>query len=524
MKNLERAKSAEEVGISSAEVQAMIDDMEQNKIEIHSIMLLRHGKVACEAWRAPIKPENHHVMYSISKSFLSVAYGFAFSEEKLEKKTKFLDVFPEMRPEKTDEKLEKLTLLQLLGMESGKRTSQVGTNWLESFVNAKWDFAPGESWRYVSDNYYAASAALTKILGMSINDYLTPRLYEPLGIDVPLWETSPQGIEAGGWGMYLKTEDVAKFILCCHNGGVYDGKQVIPADWLKTATSRLHDTSVSESDADSMAGYGYGFWQCAGMPHTFRCEGIYSQYAISFQDYDACLVLTGACAQIQKTLDAVWRHMPDVFISGGESSDGIKVTLPPSEPFAAAKRSALEKKINGREYKIGKARFIDRIGLPASSITMPAMFFAKEKGGDINDLSFKFDETGCYMKWSESGKYVNRLRVDMNGGFAPGKITIGELEFETATSGKWADENTLDIYIRALSAVAHRRLVFTFKNGGKRIEMYPDMIPSMDERSKVIGEKLKCILKGRYFEWWIDTLVPRVKNILQPMHHGRVKR
>lgn len=518
---LERAKTAESVGISSTEIQAMIDDMIAQNIDLHSLMLLRHGKVACEAWRFPLTENDVHMTYSISKSFLSVAYGFALEEGLLTEKTRFLDVFPELRPKKKDENLEKLTLMNLIGMTAGKRTKRGGANWLQSFVDAKWDFAPGESWRYVSDNYYAASAALCKLTGMSVTEYLMPRLYEPLGIDLPFWETSPQGIESGGWGMLLKTEDIAKLILCCHNGGMFGGKQVIPAAWLQKATAAVHDSSVSQSEPDSRAGYGYGFWRCAGMKNTFRCEGLYSQYAISFGDYDACLVVTGACAELQKTLDAIWAHIGNAFIEPDEHADGVKVSIAPAEPFPESPRSKTEKEIDGCVYRIGKRRFIDACGYPASSIPMPAMFYAKDKGGDITDLSFRFHETGCTMQWTEHGGFVNTQEIAMNGAYAHGRITIGELSFDTVACGRWTDENTLEVCIRALAAVASRRFVFTFR--GNRISMYPDMLPSMDERSKVIGEKLKCVLKGRYFEWWIDTLVPRVKHILQPMHHGRKK-
>lgn len=518
-KKIERAKTAESVGVSSKEIQCMIDDMKNQGVELHSLMVLRHGKVACEAWKAPRTSENAHMVYSISKSFLSVAYGFALEEGLLKENTRFLDVFPELAPEKRDENLEKLELLQLLSMTAGKRTSRTRENWLKSFVEAKWDFAPGEGWRYVNESYYAASAALVKLSGMSITEYLTPRLYEPLDMEIPFWETSPQNVEAGGWGMFLKTEDIAKFILCCHQGGVYEGKQILPKAWIKMATSKCFDNADVESASDSKAGYGYGFWRCAGMENTFRCEGMYSQYAISFGDQDACLVLTGECVDLQKTLDIVWPHMKKAFIEEDEKTDGIQIQIPPSKAFAPTKRSPLEKKINGRVYKLRKQKFIDRIGYPTSAIPMPATAFAKDKGGDISNLSFVFDENSCTMRWSESEKYRNTQRIAMDGGFANGEIQIGELKFQTAAFGRWLDEENLEVVIQFLAAVADRRLVFHFK--GNRISMQPDMIPSMDERAKFIGEKLKCVLKGRYFEWWINVLVPRVKYLLQPTHHGK---
>lgn len=516
---IERAESAEAVGVSSKEIQAMIDDMVKENIHIHSLMVLRHGKVACEAWNYPLKSDDVHMAYSISKSFLSVAYGFAFSEGLLTEETRFLDVFPEYSS-LADKYLRQLTLIDLLGMRSGKRTARGGKNWLKSFVDAKWDFSPGEDWRYVNENYYAASAALCRLTGMSVTEYLTPRLYEPLGIEVPFWETCPAGIEAGGWGLFLKTEDIAKFVLCCHNNGKFNEKQIIPSDWLKKATSYISDTTSSQKESDCRAGYGYGFWQCAGMKNTFRCEGMYSQYAISFGDYDACLVITSGCAHLQKTLDVIWKHMEKAFITEYDEK-GINISIPESKPFLPSFVSKTARDIHGKLYKIKKQHFIDICGYPASSVPMPATFMSKDKGGDITDLSFLFDDRGFVMKWSEKGGNRNCHYVPLDGTFCRGKITIGELTFETVGYGRWTDDNTLEVCLRPVAAVAERRFVFTFK--GKRISMYPDMIPSMDERSKIIGEKIKTVLKGRYFEWWIDFLVPRVKYILQPVHHGKTK-
>lgn len=516
---IERAEYAEKVGISSVIIQNMIDDMIKNGVDIHSLMIIRHGKVACEAYKAPISADDVHMIYSISKSFLSVAYCFAFDEGYVSEDTYFLDVFPEYKKH-ADEKLKQLKISHLLSMTSGKRTARSKNNWLDSFVKSKWDFAPGNDFRYVNDNYYALSAALVKSVGMSVIEYLTPRLFEPLGIDIPFWEKSPQGIESGGWGLQLKTEDIAKFILCCSNNGVFNNQQVIPEKRLKKAISKITNTSSSQNESDSMAGYGYGFWKCAGMYNTFRCEGLYSQYAISFGDYDACLVMTSGCAMLQKTLDIVWKHMKNAFIEKS-NNECLSVKIPSSQPFSKSERTNTEKLINNKIYKLHKRMFVNICGFPVSSLTMPVMFFTKDKGGDITDLSFDFDECGCTMSWTERGGYKNKHYVSMNGTYSAGKVEIGEMKMKTVACGRWIDNKTFEVIIKPLAAVADRKFIFQFNKN--RIKMYPDMEPSMDERSKAIGEKLKCILKGRYFEWWIDFLVPKVKHILQPTFYGKMK-
>ncbi len=523
-KSIERAKSAESVGIDSSVISKMTEEMSYRGINIHSLMILRHGKVACEAWSKPLTPEMPHMVYSVSKSFLATAYGFALDEGKITRDTKLLDVFPELRSKNNDKYLEKLTIHHLLCMTAGKQTSIRGSksdNWLKLFVDAKWIFEPGTSWRYVNDNYYVASKMLCRVLGMSITEYLTPRLYEPLGMDVPFWEHSPEGVEAGGWGLMLKTEDIAKLILCYQNKGVFDGVQVIPAKWTKEATGFISDNSVSEKAADASAGYGCGFWRCAGMPNTYRCEGMFCQYAISFEDYDACLVMTSEHSDLQETLDVIWKYMPQAFINSDFEKITKEITLPDKSEVIVKERNEKEKQINNKIYKLRKCKFINFIGFPISALPMPIVFFAKDRGGNMTDLSFAFDDKGCSFSWREDGGFKNTVYLSMNGEANIDKIVLGELQMTVRCYAYWENVNTLVMHIRPLSSVAERILKFEFK--GKRIKMYPGYIPGTDEKAQKVGEKLKCILIGRWFHWWIDFLVPRVGKILNPTHYGKQK-
>jgi len=523
-KSIERAKTPETVGIDSSVIAKMTEEMSYRGINVHSLMVLRNNKVACEAWSRPLTPEMPHMVYSISKSFLATAYGFALDEGKITRDTKLVDVFPEVSSEKKDENLKKLTIHQLLCMTAGKQTSIRGSksdNWLKLFVNAKWIFEPGTSWRYVNDNYYIASKMLCKVLGESITEYLTPRLYEPLGIDVPFWEHSPDGVEAGGWGLMLKTEDIAKLILCYQNKGVYNNVRVIPAWWVKEATGFITDNSVSEKEPDASAGYGCGFWRCAGMQNTYRAEGMFCQYAISFEAYNACLVMTSEHSGLQETLDVIWEYMPRAFIEPDSEKTGQLISLTDKSDITFKERSATEKLINGKKYNIRKCRFINFIGFPISVLPMPIVFFAKDRGGNMNDLKFEFSEGGCYFSWKEDGGFKNRIFLAMDGKESFDEVVIGELKMTVRAYAYWENENTLVMKIRPLATVAERVLKFEFK--AKKVKMYPSYVPGTDEKAKKVGEKLKCILIGKWFHWWIDFLVPRVGKILNPTHYGKQK-
>ena len=522
-KSIERAKTPESVGIDSSVISKMTEEMSYRGINVHSLMILRDNKVACEAWSKPLTPEMTHMVYSISKSFLATAYGFALDEGKISRETKLIDVFPEAS-KKQDAFLEKLTIHHLLCMTAGKQTAIRGSksnDWLKLFVNAKWIFEPGTSWRYVNDNYYIASKMLCKVLGESITEYLTPRLYEPLGIDIPFWEHSPEGVEAGGWGLQLKPEDIAKLILCYQNNGRYNDVQVIPEWWTKEATGFIADNSVSEKEPDASAGYGCGFWRCAGLPNTYRAEGMFCQYAISFEDYKACLVMTSEHSGLQETLDVIWEYMPKAFIEADLEKESKKIALPDKSTVINKVRSETEKRINSKTYSLRKCRFINFIGFPISVLPMPIVFFAKDRGGNMNNLKFEFSENGCTFSWSEDGGFKNSIFVSMNGEASLDEVVIGELKMLVRSYAYWESKNTLIMHIRPLSSVAERVLKFEFN--GKRIKMYPSYIPGTDEKAKKVGDKLKCILIGKWFHWWIDFLVPRVGRILNPTHYGKVR-
>ena len=522
-KDLVRAEKPESAGVSSKVIKELIEEFEREDCGVHSFMLIRHGKVACETWQAPLTKDDPHMVYSVSKSFLATAYGFALDEGFLTKDTKFLDIFPDYKPKKKDAYLEKLRILDLVAMTSGKSASTKGRSdddWIRLFLNSKWAFEPGTDWRYINDNFHVAAQALTRVTKMSVTEFLTPRLFEPLGIDVPVWEKSPDGVESGGWGLFLKTEDIAKLILCYMNNGKFGEKQVIPEWWTKEATSYQNDNSTSQSKSDSRAGYGYGFWRCAGMENTYRCEGLYSQYAIAMPDYDACLITTGSNSNLQQTLDIIWKHIKDAFIDETDTESSVEISLTPEAAPTVTERSSLEKDIDGKVYSLRKPIFVNKAAhLPVSALPMPVVYYLKEHGGNMTDICFKFNEYGFHMSWSEDGGFKNTIPVGMNGTALNGEINLSGITYKVISDAHWVDEYTLTVTIRPLCAVAKRLL--TFKFDGNKITMYPDIYPGLEKRAKIMGETLKNVLKGAYFHTWIDFLVPRIKKILFPKHTGR---
>ncbi|MCM1545084.1 MAG: beta-lactamase family protein [Ruminococcus sp.] len=522
--SIERAETAESVGVSSKEVQAFIDHcMEENK-ELHSVMVIRHGKVACEAYRDPYGPEHKHMMYSVSKSFTSTAIGFAIDEGLIALDTKLVDVFPEARGDKPDAYLEKMTVEDLLTMRSGLSVSpfmdKTKDRWFKDILASEWISEPGTEFLYISENMYLLCCIIHKVTGMSVMDYLTPRLFEPLGIENAYWETCPRGIEAGGWGMMLSTEDLAKFTLCYQQGGKFNGKQVIPEWYTKQATVFHSDNSVANQDLDSVKGYGYCFWRNGGYENSYRADGMFSQFGIVFEDLDACFISTGGEINEQGMRDMVWAHFPKAFIDDDANAETTEIAIPAYDKLPAKPHSFLEKKIANRTIKFMKPLTLNAIGFPVSVLTLPAVFMERDKAGNISNVTFKFMENELIFTWTE-GDEVNSIYVGMDGEYRWDDIVLGEIPYHTCAIGAWNTENELEIRIRAIETVAER--VLTFKFNGDNVTMQPASHPTVGVMAETLKDTVKDVIKQPVIQSAVSGMLPHIVPLVDFKHFGKIK-
>ncbi|MEI6578911.1 MAG: serine hydrolase, partial [Eubacteriales bacterium] len=321
---LPRAKTPEEVGVSSNAVISMIKDIEESGAEEHGFMIIRHGKIAAESFKYPYSADSTHIMYSASKPVTSTAVGFAVNEGFLSLDTKVLDIFPEFRPRKIDKKLEKVTIKYLMTMKAGKMPNLLANKtkdkWLNHFFDGKWIFEPGESWEYINENIFLLCAILVRVTGLSVSEFLKPRLWEPLGIESYYWETDPKGVESGGWGLFLSPENLAKFSLCYLQGGVFNGLQVIPAEWAKAAVLN-HKNCKDDEEPNEDGGYGYGFWRNGPDRKSYRVEGMFSETSIVFDDYDAIVLTVGGEIDAGRTHQYIFNNFPNGFIQDDTTAE-----------------------------------------------------------------------------------------------------------------------------------------------------------------------------------------------------------
>ncbi|MGI6745830.1 MAG: Beta-lactamase precursor [Firmicutes bacterium ADurb.Bin300] len=526
--NIPRAKTPESVGVSSTEIVEFLRDMEENKLEFHSFMIVRNGKVAAECFRAPFTADTPHAQYSVSKTFTSVAVAFAVDEGFFSLDTLLVDIFPEYVRGKKDKKLEKLTIRHLITMTAGKSVNILAdkskTDWIESFFNCPWYAAPGEEFRYTNENIYMLSAAVKKTTGLSLRDFLGPRLFEPLSIETPFWETDNEGVEAGGWGSYFKTEDLAKLMLCFAGDGKLNGKQILPEGWVKEASAPISDNSFC-TDLDAKQGYGYCLWRNGGCKQSYRADGMFSQFGLVFEEYDAVVVVTSGIADEQEARDCIWRHFPKAFIEPHNGKTAIPklkeiLSLSPIDLPAVSGHSPLETKIEGKKIKVRKKIFLNLIGFPVSVMPLAVTYMTTDKAGNFNDFMFSFRENECTVSWVEGDEY-NSIVCGMDGHQRYGTMVLGKISYLVCCTALWLNDNELLISIRPVTTVAKRCLRFKFKAGGK-VDIFPSSTPDSTDIAYVLANSCGDLIRNTFLHKLAKRALLLIPHLVDSKHRGRI--
>lgn len=310
----------EEQGISSTGILEFIEAFEKEAagktdMEMHSLMLVRHGQIVAEGWWSPNAPHYKHLLYSLSKSFTSTAVGFAVSEGLLSVEDFVISFFPDDLPEKVSDNLAAMRIKHLLSMSTGHAEDTLEPmhenaegNWAKVFLGLPVEYAPGTHFLYNTGATYMLSAIIQKVTSSMLIDYLQPRFFEPLGIKDATWESCPRGINVGGYGLSVKTEDIAKFGQFYLQKGMWDGKHLLPQAWIEEATSKqISNGSGLETAGDWEQGYGYQFWRCRH--GAYRGDGAFGQYCFVMPEQDVVLAITSALSDMSRVFELTWKHL-----------------------------------------------------------------------------------------------------------------------------------------------------------------------------------------------------------------------
>ena len=352
-------------GVSSAAINRFLDSAAISGNEFHSIMILRHGKVIAEGWWNPYGSSLRHTLYSTSKSFTSTAVGFAVSEGKLNVNDKIISFFKKDLPDSISARLASLTVKDVLSMSDGMdpdRTptlSTQNTNWIRAFLATPILYQPGSKFLYNSMGTFMLSAIVQQVTGQKEVDYLRPRLFDPLGIHGMDWEENLQGINTGGWGLRITTEDMAKLGQLYLRKGLWNGKQVLPAAWVQEATTTKiiqHPDlpQIKKDSSDWEQGYCYQFWRCRH--NAFRADGAFGQYIIVMPDQDAVIAITSETANMQSELNLVWKYLLPAMRSGTLKPDPLQTDKMKRRldalalPLALHEKDTLTNLLNGKRF------------------------------------------------------------------------------------------------------------------------------------------------------------------------------
>lgn len=309
LSRLERG-TPEAHGVSSEALVAAIAALEGFS-SINSIMILRHGVVLAEGWWHPYRADDPHQLFSLSKSFTSTAVGLAIAEGLFALDDPLSRYFRDKMPAELTPRIETMTVRHLLTMSSGHPSCPLAAiahgehpdDWQQGFFATPLAHDPGSRFAYNSAATYMLAALIHRRSGMNVLDYLMPRLFAPLGIAQPTWECCPAGINVGGWGLKLRTEDIAKFGQLYLQNGQWQGQQIVPAEWVRMATSKQIDNDMNQ-DPDWKQGYGFQFWRCRH--DAFRGDGAFGQFCVVHPASELVIAATSGVGNLQGVLNAFW--------------------------------------------------------------------------------------------------------------------------------------------------------------------------------------------------------------------------
>ena len=442
-------------GVSSNDIIQFLDATSKSKTEFHSFMLVRHGKVIAEGWWNPYRADLKHTMYSCSKSFTATAVGFAVQEKKISLSDKVVSFFPHDLPDTVSKFLSQLTVKDVLMMSDGQEPDPTGpvgskyTNWIKGFLATPILHEPGSVFLYNSLGTYMLSAMVQKVTGEKIADYLKPRLFEPLGINGMDWETDLQGINTGGWGLRLKTEDMAKFAQLFLQKGKWDGKQVLPASWVEDASTMkiMQAPNAPQSTRDSsdwLQGYCYQMWRCRH--NAFRGDGAFGQFMIVMPDQDAVLAITAETPDMQEELNLVWKYLLPAFKTNKLPADVATsarlkqkieslALLPPQKNNQSATTT-----INGKTFT-------------ASSNVLHLQNISFDFSNDVCNVKFQTDTASYQIAFGEGNwksAETNMPEPALTAGLIENNNVIYPAKIMAAYT--WKDANTLQLVLRYIES------------------------------------------------------------------------
>jgi CubicO group peptidase (beta-lactamase class C family) len=422
--------------VDPAAILGLLDALDSHPgIEMHSLMLVRHGQVVAEGWWAPYTAGRPQLLYSLSKSFTSTAAAFAQAEGLLDLDDTVISHFAEFDADITDPRSRAVKLRHVAAMASGHTQEMLAeavardrNEPVRGFLLSPPDREPGTVFAYSQPCTYALASVIQRNAGMTLTQYLRPRLFDPLGIGPVGWHTFPPGREQGFSGLHARTEDVAKLGLLYLQRGRWQGTQLIPEAWVAEATSQ-QVANLDEANPDWAQGYGFQFWMSR---HGYRGDGAFGQFCVILPEHQTVVVTTAYTVNMQAILDAMWSHL----------LPGLGRAVPDADAAAAQDR------LTGR---LGQLALPPCPAEPAPADWAPwagAPFAITDRGADgqvqpaLTAVGVAPGDAGWQLSLAEAG---NALTVPVGAGaWTVSQPTDHRGDaIPVAASGGWLDGGTL---------------------------------------------------------------------------------
>jgi CubicO group peptidase (beta-lactamase class C family) len=362
--------SPESQGVSSAGIIDFLNAVDTGSVELHSFIFIRHGKVIAEGWWSPYGSDYKHVLFSASKTFTATAVGLAVSENKLKVTDRVVSFFPNSLPDSISDYMKEMTVQNLLMMSAGQdpepRAMGTSGDWITAFLSSAPVHKPGSIFKYNNMATFMLSAIVQQVTGQTVFDYLQPRIFKPLGIAGIDWDLNPQGINLGMIGLSLRAEDLAKFGQFLMQLGFGNGKQLLPKEWIKEATSFQIGSDdggaskVSKDMNDWAQGYCYQMWR--GRNNSVRLDGMGGQFVVLLPDKDAVVIMTANARNTQDELNLMHNYLipaiksdkalPENTGSYNELKKRQSSLILKQMSSAGLPKTELESKISGKEFNL----------------------------------------------------------------------------------------------------------------------------------------------------------------------------
>ena len=459
----------EEVGIPSSAVMKFLDRVEMTGIELHSIMMLRHGKVFAEGWWRPFAPNLKHSMFSFTKSLLSTAIGFAEQEGKLSLDERVADILSDKISEKTSEQLKRATIADFLKMSCGQHTEPGfgGQDWARDFFAQEAPHEPGSYFLYNTAGTNVLCLVLLRKTGENLFDYLRPRLFDKIGMAADIdCSKLADGTDMGGAGSRLHTEDMARFMTFVANKGMWQGEQLLRREWFERATAAQIDSTNNQppQNVDWLQGYCYQYWRCAP-EGSFRADGAFGQFGIVLEKQDAVIIITQCNDDPQVSLSLLWENilpaMGDEPLPASDDAEALKTRLGRLmlRVFPRSRQFRTETVVSGKLYTaqsdISVSAFLGGLAMGAA-----------DRSPKLEKIGLEFGDSDCFFVVVAGGD-TYKLPFCPFGYLKAGGEVAGE---KYAFGGRWRANGVFELENRILERIGGVRYILRFDSDGVTVE------------------------------------------------------